>query len=84
MGYEIFAGTPKTDGSAIDRVIAEATRRREHVWIMTAAWRVDPAKGGRAVMDHENLISLGGPGCLVCENTYTPELAAKRCEGGPG
>jgi hypothetical protein len=68
-----------------------------HMWVMTAAWRVlDPEKADRAartkqfdaenayLLDAENLIVLGGPGCFKCEEIYTPTLAAVPCVGSVG
>ena len=54
----------------------------EHLWIVAGMWRVaDPAKE-KVFLAMENLLNIDGPGCLWCEQHYTPELAAQRCRGG--
>lgn len=60
----------------------------EHLWTMVAVWRiVDPASAfdpaQEKYLDTENLLSLDGPGCFVCEEPYTPERAARPCPGDP-
>jgi hypothetical protein len=62
----------------------------EHLWVMAAAFQVadstikamnegkDP---GDQHMDHENLISLQGPGCYKCEEPYSKRMALRRCKG---
>lgn len=58
--------------------------KRDHLWIITGMWRVaDPsqAASGEFVLDLENLITLNGPGCLHCEQIWTPELQALPCMG---
>ncbi len=55
----------------------------KHLWIVSGAWRVgdnfDPTK--QIHLDTENLITLEGPGCMWCEEVWTPERAAKPCPG---
>jgi hypothetical protein len=78
----------------MDAAMADADAPGEHLWIMTAAWRLtDPAKAYAATMtpefdednsyllDGENIISLAGPGCFKCEQIYSPTLAAQPCTG---
>lgn len=57
----------------------------EHIWALFAMFRINPEKmaDGPALMDTENLITVSGPGCYVCEQVYTKEIAAKRCPGDP-
>jgi hypothetical protein len=52
----------------------------EHQWVIVAGYHVDPRN---PAMHPENLISVEGPGCRVCEQNYTPELAERRCPGEP-
>jgi hypothetical protein len=64
----------------------------EHVWIISAVFTTtaeaierqqeDPANE-MILMDREALALVAGPGCWVCEEPYTPELAAKPCPGDP-
>lgn len=83
---------PSTD--RMGAALSAADTAGEHLWIMTAAWRIsDPAKAYAAattsefdqdnsyLLDGENVIGLAGPGCYKCEAVYSPELAARPCTG---
>lgn len=66
------------------RRLAAADVPGRHLWIMTGAWTVSPRSleaGDTTLMDRENLIAFGGPGCFKCEQEYTPQLAARGCDG---
>ena len=64
----------------------------EHVWIVAATYRVsereirhnlaDP-KGAPILLDRESLAYASPAGCWVCEQLYTPALAARPCPGEP-
>lgn len=55
----------------------------EHLWVVTGAWRVaDPSSSG-LILDHENLLSVEGPGCFVCEQVWSEQVAARPCPGDP-
>lgn len=50
----------------------------EHLWIVMAAWKVDPATlvgGSNVYLDHENLVTMSQLGCYWCEEEYTKRLA---------
>jgi hypothetical protein len=60
-----------------------------HLWVIVGAWRIinpattkDPT--GEIHLDVENLITLDGPGCFVCEQQWTPDLGCRPCPGDPG
>lgn len=55
----------------------------EHQWMVLAMWRVDRPDGERFDLDTENLMTIEGPGCFVCEQPYSPEMAAEPCPGEP-
>ena len=57
----------------------------EHLWCITTAFRVDPAKAfaGEAILDTENLVIVAGPGCLVCEEPWSQSIADRPCPGDP-
>ena len=60
----------------------------EHFWVMTGLWHIsDPATafdpGVQKHLDLENLLSIDGPGCFICEQVYTAELASSPCTGEP-
>lgn len=78
----------------MDAALSAADTPGEHLWVMTAAWRIsDPAKAYAATMtpefdadntyllDGENVIVLAGPGCYKCELVYSPALANRPCTG---
>ncbi len=55
-----------------------------HLWIVTAGWRVNPATftAGKSVdLDTENLLMVSSPGCFWCEEEWSFVLASKRCKG---
>lgn len=62
----------------------------EHLWIIATMYRVgDQAiqrlnKGedpGISLLDHENLLSLEGPGCFKCEQPHSRYIAHRKCTG---
>lgn len=57
----------------------------DHVWALFAMFRVDPDTvfNGQSHLDTENLITISGPGCYRCEQTYTAAIAAAPCPGEP-
>jgi hypothetical protein len=64
-------------------VVPPEPRPGEHLWIMVGMWRVADPEGGSMLLDSENLITVDGPGCYVCEQPWTPATAARRCLGDP-
>lgn len=61
-------------------------RSGDHFWVITGAWRCDPAKSWGAdgtLLDHESLVLINPPGCFHCEHLYTAQLASRRCKGHP-
>lgn len=57
----------------------------DHVWAMFAMFKVDITKvfSGQSHLDTENLVTISGPGCYRCEQTYTAAIAAAPCPGEP-
>jgi len=67
--------------------------RGEHLWTILTMFRVsddairrlnrgeDPGTG---LLDHENLLTLEGPGCFKCEQPYSRYLAHRKCTGTMG
>lgn len=60
----------------------------EHEWIVMAVFRIaDPSRtmdpDEKTFLDTENLLSIDRPGCYVCEQPYSPALAARPCPGDP-
>ena len=70
----------------VDRIPEFDPRSGDHLWVMVATWKCDPEKlveGQEGLLDHENLLGLGGPGCYFCEKQYSPGMANRRCKGRP-
>jgi hypothetical protein len=68
----------------LDKRLAEADKEGEHLWIVTACWKVaDPEKhrGEAMHLDRENILQIAGPGCFKCEQPYSRRIAAKPCYG---
>lgn len=57
----------------------------DHVWALFAMFRVDinTVFDGQSHLDTENLVTISGPGCYRCEQTYTAAIAAAPCPGEP-
>lgn len=53
----------------------------EHLWVAVGMWRLADPANPRLDLDIENLMTIEGPGCFICEETYTPDLAAEPCRG---
>lgn len=54
----------------------------DHQWTVLAMWHVNPT-ADHLDLDTENLLTIEGPGCYICEQTWSPEAAAKPCPGEP-
>jgi hypothetical protein len=63
----------------------EPDRPGEHLWVMFAIYRVNPAawNGEDVLLDEENLATAGQIGCYVCEQPYEKRLTYRRCPGRP-
>lgn len=70
-------------GTSRSRKPLPVPRPGEHMWVVVAAWRVTDPASPRFELDTENLLSVDGPGCFVCEEQYTPRIAYRRCKGEP-
>ncbi len=68
----------KLDGPRIPKYNPET---QEHLWVMHGTWQINTNTEGDLVLDHENMISLLGPGCFYCVKIYSEEVAAMKCEG---
>jgi hypothetical protein len=58
----------------------------KHMWTIMVMHQVtDPEtflnSEGVAHLDFETLMTIEGPGCFKCEQSYTPELAKRWCNG---
>lgn len=77
----------KVDGDQLNRILTNPMTAPPgvHLWVATAAWRVNPAEflKGEAHLDLENMLTIGGPGCFICEREYGTEMALQPCPGEP-
>jgi len=55
----------------------------KHLWIVMAMFHITDPTGDAFTLDHENLMTLEGPGCYLCEQVYSPQVAAQPCPGEP-
>ena len=58
----------------------------EHLWVITGLWSVkEPSQyaGKEVHLDVENLLTIDGPGCFMCEQMWTRELEKQPCPGEP-
>jgi hypothetical protein len=75
------------DGGTLLARLAVADGPAEHLWCVTAVWRIpDPRTRDDTSMllDVENMIGFGGTGCFKCEQAYSEQLAAQPCTGSIG
>lgn len=55
----------------------------EHLWIVASMYQVKPRLNGEYHLDTENLLTIEGPGCLHCEEDWSPQVEARPCPGEP-
>jgi hypothetical protein len=72
--------------SEIDKIPDFDARSGNHLWLMHAAFKVDPATwskhGPSPRLDSHALVALAGPGCFYCEQPYQL-VKHSRCKGRP-
>lgn len=80
----------KLDGGRFDKIYQgspeDDVAPGEHVWAMFMVHRVrslDNLFAGNWMADLESLILTSGPGCYVCEQTYSEAVEAAPCPGKP-
>lgn len=84
--------TIKVEGDQFNKVYQSSPENDvepgQHLWAMFMMHKVnnlDNLFAGDWHADVESLILTTGPGCFICEQTYTPEIAAAPCPGqAPG
>ena len=82
--------TVKVEGSRFDKVYQSTPENDvdpgEHLWAMFMMHKVnnlDLLFAGEWLADQESLILTTSPGCFICEQTYSKEVAATPCPGQP-
>ena len=55
----------------------------EHLWVVVGAWVSREPGAQNLLLDAENLLTIEGPACYVCEELYTPSVASRPCAGDP-
>jgi hypothetical protein len=61
-------------------------RTGSHLWIVGVLHEVDPAgwrPGVQPKLDQDNIISVNGPGCYICERPWSEREGHRRCPGEP-
>lgn len=53
-----------------------------HLWIFVGMWQVSNPAASHQNFDVENLLTVEGPGCYWCEQTWVPTIGSK-CPGEP-
>jgi hypothetical protein len=53
-----------------------------HEWIVIAMFRVTNPARNQHMLDHETMLAIDGPGCLHCNQPWTPTIGSK-CPGDP-
>jgi hypothetical protein len=69
----------------VDKIPDFNPKTGNHLWLMHAAFKVDPATWRSDVspkLDGEALVALAGPGCFYCEQPYAL-VKHSRCKGKP-
>lgn len=77
------------DSGTVNKRITDPGRGK-HLWIFSVAFRAadeliermgtgEPS--GAVLFDHENVITVQGPGCYKCEQSFHPAMLAKPCRG---
>lgn len=61
----------------------EASRRHQHLWIVTVGYLVAVPLAKGTILDADNLIVMPQVGCWVCERAYAPGMEATYCTGEP-
>src|SRR5438045_1166103 len=54
-----------------------------HLWMVLGMWQIKDPESDQFQLDIENLLTIEGPGCYICEQPYSRELAARPCTGDP-
>lgn len=54
----------------------------EHLWVAMVIFRLSDPGAERFHLDHENLVTVEGPGCYICEQTWSM-VKGRPCPGDP-
>lgn len=66
-----------------NRRYGDAVAGRHHLWTATVSYFVTPPLTEGSILDVENMAMDPAVGCYVCEQIYSPSLAARPCAGEP-
>jgi len=58
-----------------DELLAIAEHRQQHFWLVVSAFHVTIPDQPCISMDTENLMTIEGPGCYICEQVYEPGIS---------
>lgn len=87
-------GGPKIFAENVDRLtepVKKAEETNTHLWVMTGLWSIQNATLKESVdgklhgvhLDLENLLTVDGPGCFICEKPWEPGMEDTPCTGDP-
>ena len=48
-----------------------------HLWVVVSTWHIAEPARDQYILDVENLITIDGPACYWCEETWSPTIGAK-------
>lgn len=87
MASRRWASTDITEEipAEIDKIPDFNPKTGNHLWLMHAAFQVDPSTWGphtRPHLNSEALVAIAGPGCFYCEQPYAL-VKHSRCKGKP-
>lgn len=60
-----------------------ALKPGQHLWTVLGLWRVTNPGAAQHHLDVENLLTIEGPGCYLCEQPWTPGAELRPCPGDP-
>lgn len=58
-----------------EHLLAIAEHRQEHFWIIASVFHTEVPDQQSIQMDTENLMTIEGPGCYICEQVYEPGIS---------
>ena len=80
-GFRLLEGGPEQQARHKFNAEIPVPPVGKHQWIHMALYRTSDPTAEHFNLDLENLLTIEGPGCFLCEEPYTPELAARPCPG---
>jgi hypothetical protein len=83
MSIEVTGKGPKIEAVQHHKSPIPDKVKGEHLWIVLSMFRVTPSTDAEYHLDTENLLTIDGPGCFHCEQTWQPGMEGTTCPGEP-